>query len=136
MRALSLVLLIDENANVSSDVEPVGTYTLTSSENWQKTISNLLVCDTNYAPYYYWIVEESIDSSIESVSYRFVDNDPDTVYCVNAMSPGSSATLIVKNKLKVILPETGSSGTTNYYIIGGILLTVGLLSRCFIKRKT
>lgn len=129
-------LLIDESANVSSDVETVGTYTLTSSENWQKTISNLPVCDANYAPYYYWIVEESIDSSIESVSYRFVDNDPDTVYCVNAMSPGSSATLIVKNKLKVILPETGSSGTTNYYIIGGILLTVGLLSRCFIKRKT
>ncbi|MBE6842115.1 MAG: LPXTG cell wall anchor domain-containing protein [Ruminococcus sp.] len=129
-------LLIDESANVSSDVETVGTYTLTSSENWQKTISNLPVCDANYAPYYYWIVEESIDSSIESVSYRFVDNDPDTVYCVNAMSPGSSATLIVKNKLKVILPETGSSGTTNYYIIGGVLLTVGLLSRCFIKRKT
>lgn len=129
-------LLIDESANVSSDVETVGTYTLTSSENWQKTISNLPVCDANYAPYYYWIVEGSIDSSIESVSYRFVDNDPDTVYCVNAMSPGSSATLIVKNKLKVILPETGSSGTTNYYIIGGILLTVGLLSRCFIKRKT
>lgn len=129
-------LLIDENANVSSNVETVGTYTLKSSENWRKTISNLPVCDANYAPYYYWIVEESIDSSIESVSYRFVDNDPDTVYCVNATSPGSSATLIVKNKLKVILPETGSSGTTNYYIIGGILLTVGLLSRCFIKRRT
>lgn len=129
-------LLIDENANVSSNVETVGTYTLKSSENWRKTLSNLPVCDTNYAPYYYWIVEESIDSSIESISYRFVDNDPDTVYCVNAMSPGSSATLIVKNKLKVILPETGSSGTTNYYIIGGILITIGLISRCFIKRRT
>lgn len=129
-------LLIDENVNVSSNVEEVGTYTLTSGENWKKTLSNLPVCDANYAPYYYWIVEENADSSIESIFYRFVDNDPDTVYCINAMSPGSSATLIVKNKLKVILPETGSAGTTNYYIIGGILITIGLISRCFIKRKT
>ncbi len=118
-------------------VDNVATVTLMASDNWEKIIKNLPVCDAAGNVYYYWIEETAIKDNTSlsgyTPTYKFEDGDAITAdqdFCINAAAPGDNPTATVKNTRVeasggTSMPSTGGTGTQWYYIIGMMTMLMG-----------
>ncbi len=145
LRNTSLTLSDAGDTNVLADEENgelVSTVTLSASSSetaWQYIAENLPVYDESGAPYYYWIVEESVPGYTPSYSYS--DNDDDAIdvdQCINAAEPGDDPTANVKNTKQDTtssMPSTGGTGTTWYYYVGAVLMLLSGAGLIVLKRR-
>lgn len=122
-----------EVANV--DIELSGT----GADKWLAEIDNLPAQDENGNTYYYWVEEVPVFSNYE-VSYLFRDNDDTTSHMINATQKSDNDVDIVvrntkQNNVTVEMPSTGGEGTTNYYIIGIIVMLIGVAGLIVFKRR-
>jgi len=122
-----------EVANV--DIELSGT----GADKWLAEIDNLPAQDENGNTYYYWVEEVPVFSNYE-VSYLFRDNDDSTTHMINAtQKSGNDVDIVVRNtkqnNVTVEMPSTGGEGTTNYYIIGIIVMLIGVAGLIVFKRR-
>lgn len=118
------------------------TITISASDGWIKEIPL-----ENDERYYYWIEETFVttsggiktDANIRyDISYKFSDNNPETIYCIDSANPGS-AEVTIKNTEKespgIELPETGGTGTKPYTTAGmAIMLLSG--ATIYFKRRS
>lgn len=122
-----------EVANV--DIELSGT----GADKWLAEIDNLPAQDENGNTYYYWVEEVPVFSNYE-VSYLFRDDDNSTTHMINAtQKSGNDVDIVVRNtkqnNVTVEMPSTGGEGTTNYYIIGIIVMLIGVAGLIVFKRR-
>ncbi len=122
-----------EVANV--DIELTGT----GADKWLAEIDNLPAQDESGNTYYYWVEEVPVFSNYE-VSYLFRDNDDTTSHMINATQKSDNDVDIVvrntkQNNVTVEMPSTGGEGTTNYYIVGIIMMLVGAAALIVFKRR-
>lgn len=117
--------------------ELVETVELKDLNNWQALVDNLLVYNGSDV-YYYWAVETDGAGGYTAV-YSFSDSDDNTSNCLNASKIGDG--LITVKNIKtdtegVVMPSTGGTGTTWYYITGAILvLSSGTIGTLRLRRR-
>lgn len=117
--------------------ELVETIELKDSNNWQAVVDNLHVYNGSDV-YYYWAVETDGAGGYTAV-YSFSDSDDNTSNCLNASKIGDG--LITVKNIKtdtegVVMPSTGGTGTTWYYITGAILvLSSGTIGTLRLRRR-
>jgi hypothetical protein len=126
------------NANSDAEMTLVfnKTVTVTSTDEWGKTITNLPAYDLNGNPYYYWA--EEVSPAGFDVSYQFDDNDSSTVYCINASHLGDGLITIQNKKQSsetTSLPEAGGRGTKGFTAAGLTLMVLSVTIPYIMRRK-
>lgn len=107
-----------------------------ASDNWQGSVTNLPVTDSNGNTYYYWAVEEPVTGY--TPSYLFQDADGSQSNAIKADVQVDGTDIIVlntKQDTSYTLPSTGGTGVTRYYLIGLLLMGGSGLVVCYQFRR-
>lgn len=107
-----------------------------ASDNWQGSVTNLPVIDSNGNTYYYWAVEEPVTGY--TPSYLFQDADGSQSNAIKADVQVDGTDIIVlntKQDTSYTLPSTGGTGVTRYYLIGLLLMGGSGLVVCYQFRR-
>lgn len=107
-----------------------------ATNNWQGSVTNLSVTDSNGNPYYYWAVEEPVTGY--TPSYLFQDADVSQSNAIKADAQVDGTDIIVlntKQDTSYTLPSTGGTGVTRYYLIGLLLMGGSGLVVCYQFRR-
>lgn len=109
---------------------------INASDNWQGSVTNLPVTDSNGNTYYYWAVEEPVTGY--TPSYLFQDADGSQSNAIKADVQVDGTDIIVlntKQDTSYTLPSTGGTGVTRYYLIGLLLMGGSGLVVCYQFRR-
>lgn len=93
---------------------------MSSSDDWKTTIKNLPAVDEHGEDYAYYVKEDAISGYTSS--YRNNGTSTGTIHIINT-----------KEKPKA-LPSTGGHGTKLLYVLGGLLMCIGVIL-VMIKRR-
>lgn len=109
---------------------------INATNNWQGSVTNLSVTDSNGNTYYYWAVEEPVTGY--TPSYLFQDADGSQSNAIKADVQVDGTDIIVlntKQDTSYTLPSTGGTGVTRYYLIGLLLMGGSGLVVCYQFRR-
>ena len=106
------------------------------ADNWQGSVTNLPVTDSNGNTYYYWAVEEPVTGYTPSYLYQDGDSLQDNAIKADAQVDGTDIIILnTKQDTSYTLPSTGGTGVTRYYLIGLLLMGGSGLVICYQFRR-
>lgn len=106
------------------------------ADNWQGSVTNLPVTDSNGNTYYYWAVEEPVTGYTPSYLYQDGDSLQDNAIKADAQVDGTDIIILnTKQDTSYTLPSTGGTGVTRYYLIGLLLMGGSGLVVCYQFRR-
>ena len=127
---------IDASQVSDSDWESGLLLEIDATDNWQGTVTNLPVTDSNGHTYYYWAVEEPVTGYTPSYLFQDSDNSQDTAIKADAQVDGTDIIILnTKQDTSYTLPSTGGTGVTRYYLIGLLLVGGSGLVICYQFRR-
>lgn len=93
------------------------------ADNWQGSVMNLPVTDSNGNTYYYWAVEEPVTGYTPSYLFQDADGSQSNAIKADAQVDGTDIIILnTKQDTSYTLPSTGGTGVTRYYLIGLLLM--------------
>lgn len=105
-------------------------------DNWQGSVTNLPVTDSNGNTYYYWAVEEPVTGYTPSYLFQDADGSQSNAIKADAQADGTDIIILnTKQDTSYTLPSTGGTGVTRYYLIGLLLMGGGGLVICYQFRR-
>lgn len=103
-----------------------------ATDNWQGSVTNLPVTDSNGNTYYYWAVEEPVTGYTPSYLFQDADGSQSNAIKADAQADGTDIIILnTKQDTSYTLPSTGGTGVTRYYLIGLLLMGGGGLVVCY-----
>lgn len=94
-----------------------------ATDNWQGSVTNLPVTDSNGKTYYYWAVEEPVTGYTPSYLFQDADSSQSNAIKADAQVDGTDIIVLnTKQDTSYTLPSTGGTGVTRYYLIGLLLM--------------
>ena len=107
-----------------------------ATDNWQGSVKNLPVTDSNGNTYYYWAVEEPVTGYTPSYLFQDADGSQSNAIKANAQVDGTDIIILnTKQDTSYTLPSTGGTGVTRYYLIGLLLMGGSGLVVCYQFRR-
>ena len=107
-----------------------------ASDNWQGSVTNLPVIDSNGNTYYYWAVEEPVTGYTPSYLFQDADGSQSNAIKADAQVDGTDIIILnTKQDTSYTLPSTGGTGVTRYYLIGLLLMGCSGLVVCYQFRR-
>lgn len=107
-----------------------------ATDNWQGSVTNLPVTDSNGNPYYYWAVEEPVTGYTPSYLFQDADGSQSNAIKADAQVDGTDIIVLnTKQDTSYTLPSTGGTGVTRYYLIGLLLMGGSGLVVCYQFRR-
>ena len=107
-----------------------------ASDNWQGSVTNLPVIDSNGNTYYYWAVEEPVTGYTPSYLFQDADGSQSNAIKADAQVDGTDIIILnTKQDTSYTLPSTGGTGVTRYYLIGLLLMGGSGLVVCYQFRR-
>lgn len=107
-----------------------------ATDNWQGSVTNLPVTDSNGKTYYYWAVEEPVTGYTPSYLFQDADGSQSNAIKADAQADGTDIIILnTKQDTSYTLPSTGGTGVTRYYLIGLLLMGGGGLVVCYQFRR-
>lgn len=107
-----------------------------AADNWQGSVTNLPVTDSNGNTYYYWAVEEPVTGYTPSYLFQDADGSQSNAIKADAQVDGTDIIVLnTKQDTSYTLPSTGGTGVTRYYLIGLLLMGGGGLVICYQFRR-
>lgn len=105
---------------------------INAADNWQGSVTNLPVTDSNGNTYYYWAVEEPVTGYTPSYLFQDADGSQSNAIKADAQVDGTDIIILnTKQDTSYTLPSTGGTGVTRYYLIGLLLMGGGGLVVCY-----
>lgn len=109
---------------------------INASDNWQGSVTNLPVTDSNGNTYYYWAVEEPVTGYTPSYLFQDADGSQSNAIKADAQADGTDIIILnTKQDTSYTLPSTGGTGVTRYYLIGLLLMGGSGLVVCYQFRR-
>lgn len=109
---------------------------INATNNWQGSVTNLSVTDSNGNPYYYWAVEEPVTGYTPSYLFQDADGSQSNAIKADAQVDGTDIIILnTKQDTSYTLPSTGGTGVTRYYLIGLLLMGGSGLVVCYQFRR-
>lgn len=109
---------------------------INAADNWQGSVTNLPVTDSNGKTYYYWAVEEPVTGYTPSYLFQDADGSQSNAIKADAQADGTDIIILnTKQDTSYTLPSTGGTGVTRYYLIGLLLMGGGGLVICYQFRR-
>ena len=103
-----------------------------ATDNWQGSVTNLPVTDSNGNSYYYWAVEEPVTGYTPSYLFQDADGSQSNAIKADVQVDGTDIIILnTKQDTSYTLPSTGGTGVTRYYLIGLLLMGGGGLVVCY-----
>lgn len=107
-----------------------------AADNWQGSVTNLPVTDSNGKTYYYWAVEEPVTGYTPSYLFQDADGSQSNAIKADAQADGTDIIILnTKQDTSYTLPSTGGTGVTRYYLIGLLLMGGSGLVICYQFRR-
>lgn len=107
-----------------------------ATNNWQGSVTNLPVTDSNGNTYYYWAVEELVTGYTPSYLFQDADGSQSNAIKADAQVDGTDIIVLnTKQDTSYTLPSTGGTGVTRYYLIGLLLMGGSGLVVCYQFRR-
>lgn len=107
-----------------------------ATDHWQGSVTNLPVTDSNGNTYYYWAVEEPVTGYTPSYLFQDADGSQSNAIKADAQVDGTDIIILnTKQDTSYILPSTGGTGVTRYYLIGLLLMGGSGLVVCYQFRR-
>lgn len=107
-----------------------------ASDNWQGSVTNLPVIDSNGNTYYYWAVEEPVTGYTPSYLFQDADGSQSNAIKADVQVDGTDIIILnTKQDTSYTLPSTGGTGVTRYYLIGLLLMGGSGLVVCYQFRR-
>lgn len=107
-----------------------------ATDNWQGSVTNLPVTDSNGNTYYYWAVEEPVTGYTPSYLFQNADGSQSNAIKADAQVDGTDIIILnTKQDTSYTLPSTGGTGVTRYYLIGLLLMGGSGLVVCYQFRR-
>lgn len=107
-----------------------------ATDNWQGSVTNLSVTDSNGNIYYYWAVEEPVTGYTPSYLFQDADGSQSNAIKADAQVDGTDIIVLnTKQDTSYTLPSTGGTGVTRYYLIGLLLMGGSGLVVCYQFRR-
>ena len=107
-----------------------------ATDNWQGSVKNLPVTDSNGNTYYYWAVEEPVTGYTPSYLFQDADGSQSNAIKADAQVDGTDIIILnTKQDTSYTLPSTGGTGVTRYYLIGLLLMGGSGLVVCYQFRR-
>lgn len=107
-----------------------------AADNWQGSVTNLPVTDSNGNTYYYWAVEEPVTGYTPSYLFQDADGSQSNAIKADAQADGTDIIILnTKQDTSYTLPSTGGTGVTRYYLIGLLLMGGSGLVICYQFRR-
>lgn len=107
-----------------------------ATDNWQGSVTNLPVTDSNGNTYYYWAVEELVTGYTPSYLFQDADGSQSNAIKADAQVDGTDIIVLnTKQDTSYTLPSTGGTGVTRYYLIGLLLMGGSGLVVCYQFRR-
>lgn len=107
-----------------------------ATDNWQGSVTNLPVTDSNGNTYYYWTVEEPVTGYTPSYLFQDADGSQSNAIKADAQVDGTDIIILnTKQDTSYTLPSTGGTGVTRYYLIGLLLMGGSGLVVCYQFRR-
>lgn len=107
-----------------------------AADNWQGSVTNLPVTDSNGKTYYYWAVEEPVTGYTPSYLFQDADGSQSNAIKADAQVDGTDIIVLnTKQDTSYTLPSTGGTGVTRYYLIGLLLMGGSGLVVCYQFRR-
>ena len=107
-----------------------------AADNWQGSVTNLPVTDSNGNTYYYWAVEEPVTGYTPSYLFQDADGSQSNAIKADAQADGTDIIILnTKQDTSYTLPSTGGTGVTRYYLIGLLLMGGSGLVVCYQFRR-
>lgn len=107
-----------------------------ATDNWQGSVKNLPVTDSNGNTYYYWAVEELVTGYTPSYLFQDADGSQSNAIKADAQVDGTDIIVLnTKQDTSYTLPSTGGTGVTRYYLIGLLLMGGSGLVVCYQFRR-
>ena len=107
-----------------------------AADNWQGSVTNLPVTDSNGKTYYYWAVEEPVTGYTPSYLFQDADGSQSNAIKADAQADGTDIIILnTKQDTSYTLPSTGGIGMTRYYLIGLLLMGGSGLVICYQFRR-
>lgn len=107
-----------------------------ATDNWQGSVTNLPVTDSNGKTYYYWAVEEPVTGYTPSYLFQDADSSQSNAIKADAQVDGTDIIVLnTKQDTSYTLPSTGGMGVTRYYLIGLLLMGGSGLVVCYQFRR-
>ena len=107
-----------------------------ATDNWQGSVTNLPVTDSNGKTYYYWAVEEPVTGYTPSYLFQDADGSQSNAIKADAQADGTDIIILnTKQDTSYTLPSTGGTGVTRYYLIGLLLMGGSGLVVCYQFRR-
>lgn len=107
-----------------------------ATDNWQGSVTNLPVTDSNGNTYYYWAVEEPVTGYTPSYLFQDADDSQSNAIKADAQVDGTDIIILnTKQDTSYTLPSTGGTGVTRYYLIGLLLMGGSGLVVCYQFRR-
>lgn len=107
-----------------------------ATDNWQGSVTNLPVTDSNGNTYYYWAVEEPVTGYTPSYLFQDADGSQSNAIKADAQVDGTDIIILnTKQDTSYTLPSTGGTGVTRYYLIGLLLMGGSGLVVCYQFRR-
>lgn len=105
---------------------------INAADNWQGSVTNLPVTDSNGNTYYYWAVEEPVTGYTPSYLFQDADGSQSNAIKADAQADGTDIIILnTKQDTSYTLPSTGGTGVTRYYLIGLLLMGGSGLVVCY-----
>lgn len=105
---------------------------INAADNWQGSVTNLPVTDSNGNTYYYWAVEEPVTGYTPSYLFQDADGSQSNAIKADAQVDGTDIIILnTKQDTSYTLPSTGGTGVTRYYLIGLLLMGGSGLVVCY-----
>lgn len=109
---------------------------INASDNWQGSVTNLPVTDSNGNTYYYWAVEEPVTGYTPSYLFQDADGSQSNAIKADVQVDGTDIIILnTKQDTSYTLPSTGGTGVTRYYLIGLLLMGGSGLVVCYQFRR-
>lgn len=109
---------------------------INATNNWQGSVTNLSVTDSNGNTYYYWAVEEPVTGYTPSYLFQDADGSQSNAIKADAQVDGTDIIILnTKQDTSYTLPSTGGTGVTRYYLIGLLLMGGSGLVVCYQFRR-
>ncbi len=109
---------------------------INAADNWQSSVTNLSVTDSNGNTYYYWAVEEPVTGYTPSYLFQDADGSQSNAIKADAQVDGTDIIVLnTKQDTSYTLPSTGGTGVTRYYLIGLLLMGGSGLVVCYQFRR-
>ena len=107
-----------------------------ATDNWQGSVTNLPVTDSNGNTYYYWAVEEPVTGYTPSYLFQDADGSQSNAIKADVQVDGTDIIILnTKQDTSYTLPSTGGTGVTRYYLIGLLLMGGSGLVVCYQFRR-